>query len=146
MGTNNQRRERVESDDLQLNGQEIAVAASFSIAAGGANVSEVTVQMQDSEGNDVSGVHHLDVWLSDAATGVGLTATSASGTVQAKSASGADIGTLTAKKALRIQTLADGSYILEITDTAKTGFYVATQVPGTGKADVSRQLVTGDYG
>lgn len=117
----------------------------FAAAAGGANVAEVTVTVQDSDGTTVARPLLFDLWLSDAATGVGLTATSASGTVTVKSASGAVIGTYTAKKALRVQALAAGTFILEITDTAKTGFYVCAQSP-EGAVSVSDQLVTGDYG
>jgi hypothetical protein len=122
-------------------------AIAFTIAAGGANVCEVTIQAKDAAGTNIARPVPLLVWLSDAATGAGLTGTTASGTVQAKAASGADFGVLTAKKALIAQTLANGSYILEITDTAKTGFYVGCEVLGDGLAHgVSRQLVTGDYG
>ena len=119
---------------------------SFAAAAGGANVSEVTVQVLDAAGSALAGVFHFDVWLSDAATGVGLTGTSASGTVQVKSASGVDLSIFSAKKALRVQTLATGAYILEITDSAKTVFYVAAELPSTGVAQVSAQLETADYG
>lgn len=131
--------------ELNLN-DAIAATISFAAAAGGANVCEVTITVKDAAGSTLAGVHNLIVWLSDAATGAGLTGTSASGTVQAKSASGQDMGTLTAKKALVVQTLATGIYILEITDTAKTGFYVCATVPGTGLTVVSSQLVTGNYG
>jgi len=120
---------------------------SFSIAAGGANVCWVTIQTKDAAGTNIARPVPLLVWLSDAATGAGLTGTGASGTVQAKSGAGTDFGTLTAKKALIVQTLADGSYILEITDTAKTGFYVGCEVLGAGLArGISRQLTSGDYG
>ncbi len=117
---------------------------SFTPAAGAANVSNVTIQAKDAEGASLAGVHLLTVWLSDASTGLGLTGTSASGTVTAKAASGAVFGTLTAKKALVVQTLADGSFVLEITDTAKTGFYVCAQ---SGlKKSISSALVAGNYG
>ena len=59
---------------------------------------------------------------------------------------GQDLAVLSAKKALRVQTKADGKYILEITDSAKTTFYVAAQLPAAGAADVSAILATGDYG
>lgn len=130
---------------LILGGNHIPVDISFAIAAGAANVTNVTISVTNKDGLVIPGVHALDVWLSDAATGIGLTATSASGTVQAKSASGTDLGALTAKKALRVLTLATGVYTLEITDTAKTGFYVAAAT-GILPTQVSRQLVTGDYG
>jgi len=126
--------------------KSLPVGASFTPAAAGANVSEVTIQVTDDEGLALAGVFGLDVWLSDAADGEGLTGTTASGTVTAKSASGTVLGTYTAKKALRVQTKDDGTFILEITDTSKTGFYVAAAVPATGAAAVSRQLVSADYG
>lgn len=124
----------------------LAADVTFAYATGAANVSEVTITVVDAAGSTIAAPFTLTVWLSDAATGVGLTATSASGTVQAKSASGDDFGTLTAKKALVVQTLATGIYILEITDTAKTGFYPSAVVPGTGATAVGAQMVTGDYG
>lgn len=133
-------------DRVSVGNKELPSDIAFTIAAGGANVSEITIAVTDIGGNTIAGVYALDIILSDAATGVGLTATSASGTVQAKTASGTDLGVLTAKKALRVNTLADGTYILEITDTAKTGFYVAAAVPAHGLMQVSRVLVSGDYG
>lgn len=125
---------------------DMPASVTFAAAAGGANVCEVTITVKDAAGVAIAEVFNLDVWLSDAATGAGLTSTSASGTVQAKAASGADLEVMTAKKAIRVQTLATGIYILEITDTAKTAFYVCAQVPGTGKTVVSTVLATGDYG
>jgi hypothetical protein len=121
-------------------------ALTFSVAAGSANVSEITVTVKDALGFTVPGVLQFDLWLSDAATGAGLTATTASGAVGAKSASGADISTYVAKKSLRVQTLAAGTYVLSITDTAKTGFFVAALAPNGSKAYVAPQLTTGSYG
>lgn len=122
--------------------------ASYTLtpAAAGANVSEVTITMKGAGGAAVSGVHTFDVWLSDASTCSGLTGTSASGTVTAKAASGTVIGTYEAKKALRVATLTTGVFILEITDNAKTGFYVCAASPLTGKATASAQLTAGSYG
>lgn len=119
---------------------------TFAAAAGGSNICEVTITVKDAAGATIAAPHVLTIWLSDAATGAGLTGTSASGTVQAKAASGADFAALTAKKALVVQTLATGLYILEITDTAKTGFYVCAALPTDGSTQVSAQLVTGNYG
>lgn len=124
----------------------VPATATFSIAAGGSNVSEVTIQLKDGAGNNIATARVFEVWLSDAATGLGLTATTASGTVTAKSASGTVLTALTAKKHIRAQTKADGSFILEITDTAKTTFYVAVSIPGTGAIVVSSQLATASYG
>lgn len=122
----------------------LPVAVTFAAAAGGANVAEVTATVKDAAGNTLAGVHNLDLWLSDAATGAGLTGTSASGNVEAKAASGTVFGTLTAKKALRVQTKADGTFVLSITDTAKTGFYPAASIGG--RTSVGAQLVAANYG
>jgi len=117
----------------------------FAAAAGASNICEVTITVQNAIGGTLAGVFNLDVWLSDASTGAGLTGTSASGTVQVKSASGADLEVMTAKKAIRVQTLATGIYTLEITDSAKTAFYPCASLPN-GAAQVGTVLATGDYG
>lgn len=124
-----------------------AASLTFTPAAGagGSNISNVTVQVVDSNGNAVAGVFNLDLWLSDAATGAGLTATLASGTVVA-GAAGTDLGDFTAKKAKHVQTNAAGQYVLAITDTAKTHFYPCGQVPGRGTTVVGTQLTTANYG
>lgn len=143
-----------QSGNLHLNGADMFDAAekalpqslSFTPAPGSTNICEVTVQVLDGAGVALAGVFNLDVWLSDAASGAGLTGTSASGTVVAKAASGVDLVTLVSKKALRVQTLATGAYTLAITDSAKTAFLPCGQVPGTGKTVVGAALVTGNYG
>lgn len=119
---------------------------SISAAAAGSNVCEVTFTVKDADGNTIAAVHQLDVYLSDASTGAGLTATTASGTVTAKSASGTVVDTQTSKKALRVQTLATGVFILEITDTSKTTFYPVVINPTSGKAIVGAQLTAANYG
>jgi len=65
--------------------------------------------------------------------------------VAAKAASGTDLVVLTAKKVYLAQTLVSGVYIMSITDTAKTGFYVCAQL-GDLPLAVSAQLVAGNYG
>ncbi|MBS4051286.1 MAG: hypothetical protein KGZ69_08785 [Methylomonas sp.] len=109
-----------------------------------ANVSEVTITVTDENGDAVAKVHHLDVWLSDDADGQGLTATSASGTVTNKSASGTVLQIYSAKKAIRVQTLKTGIFILEITDSAKTAFKVCASI--NGKAVVLATLAAANYG
>lgn len=119
--------------------------ATFSPAAGSANVCEVTVTIKDGTGTAVTKPTIFNLLLSDASTGAGLTATSASGAVTVKASSGAELSILSAKKAFICQTKADGTYVLSITDTGKTGFYVVAQVPGQ-LPSVSSVLVTGNYG
>jgi hypothetical protein len=126
----------------EQNGVKLGSNATLTPAAGTANISNVTLQVVDGAGASVASVFNLDVWLSDAASGAGLTGTTASGTVT--TTTGIVLQTYTAKKALRIQTDATGKAVLAITDTAKTGFYVAVALGG--KAIVGAQLVTGNYG
>ena len=122
-------------------------SVTFTPAAGGSNECDCTLQVVDSEAVALPGFHNLMVWLSDSPAGEGLTATTASGTVTAKASSGAVIGTLTAKMALLVQTLKDGSFVLEITDSAKTDFYVCAAFLDEPKAPiVSAILETADYG
>lgn len=133
---------------FKLSGVDVIRSISFSPAQGGANVCEVTISLLNAAGSAITGQNYnLEIWLSDAATGLGLTSTTASGTVQAKSTEGTDLTVLTAKKHLISQTKDSvGTYILEITDSAKTGFYIACKNPVTGEVEVSSQLVTGNYG
>ena len=125
---------------------DIVASFTFAATAGAENVCEVAITLKDAAGATVDGARPFMVWLSDADTGVGLTATTASGTVQAKSASGADFATFTAKKALLVQPLATGVYTLEITDSAKTAFYVCAATLDGRAYSVSTVLATGDYG
>ena len=111
-----------------------------------ADRSEVLIQVVDAAGLPLPGIWNLDVWLSDSPDGAGLTATTASGTVDAKSTFGTLIGTYTAKKALRVQTIADGSVTIDINDTAHTPFWVAAQSPQNGETAVSLQMTDASYG
>lgn len=127
-------------------GQGLPFTATAAVAAGAANVSEVTITVKDVAGAAVTAPANIDLWLSDSAAGTGLTATSASGNVTDKTAgtTGIVLGTYTAKKALRVQTLADGTYVLSITDTSKTAFKVCVGVGG--KTVVVATLATASYG
>jgi hypothetical protein len=125
---------------------DLPATCTLTAAAGTANVSNVTVQAKDAAGTNMARAVWLMVYLSDAATGIGLTGTAASGTVQAKAASGTDFAIFTAKKALLVQTKADGTYILEITDTSKTTYYVCAVPMRGGAPSISAQLTAGSYG
>ena len=86
------------------------------------------------------------MWLSDATSGAGLTATTASGAVANDGTTGFDLGTYTTKKALYVQTNASGVYKLAITDTSKTAFKVCALNPADGNAVVGVTLAAGNYG
>lgn len=118
--------------------------ATAAAAADGANATLVTLTLRNLNGAPVAG--EFDVRLSDNASGLGLTATTASGAVGDKTAgtTGQVIATHVAKKAFRVQTTAAGTYQLSITDTAKTPFKVATVIDGL--PDVVLTLATASYG
>jgi hypothetical protein len=132
---------------IEFDGNEnpLAMLVTITNAANGANVSNVTFQVKDGGGSNLAVVVPIDVWLSDAATGIGLTATTATGAVGAGS-SGTDLGVLTTKKANRSLTDATGKYILSITDTNKTTFFPCCTIAGTGQISVGAQLTAGSYG
>jgi hypothetical protein len=125
--------------DLHLNNAilwdqgELAVAQKlvFSQAIGADDVVNVTIQVQDGQGNNLGRNFEMLVYLSDSPIGDGLTATTASGTVGAGS-SGTDLSAKQAKKAIDVLTDATGKYILSINDTAETPFVVCAICPGTG--------------
>ena len=97
------------------------------------------------DGQVVPGIHMLDLYLSDSATGEGVTGTDPTGTVSAKSASGAVLATITAKKLFKVATLATGKFTVEIIDDATPVLlYVACALP-LGRIQVSRKTVAGDY-
>ena len=132
---------------LKLSGVTVPTKVAMSYSTGGTNVATVTFVEQDEAGNPVTGVHTLLVWLSDSASGHGLTTTSASGTVTAGE-EGYDLVDLVDKKCLIVTTsgVAGIGYELDITDSAKTGFYPACSLLGSGVIIVGDQLVSGDYG
>ena len=116
--------------------------------AGAANVTELTITVKNVDGTAVSTPTQFLLWLSDASDGEGLTATTTSGAVTAKASSGTDFGALTAKKCFIGQTKDNGTFILSVTDTAKTeGFYAAVAPIGSGIRKVtSASTVTASYG
>jgi len=132
-------------DNGSFVGEARASEFTFAAAAGAANVCNVTIQAINYEGTSIAGVKNLDLWLSDSASGIGLTATTASGTVTCTT--GTDLFDFTAKKLKRVQTDATGKIVLAITDTAKTAFKVCYQPNSeVAGAKVGITLQTADYG
>lgn len=142
----------VASEDAEYYSAEevvtLGVPATVAItnAAGAANVTEITFQVRDSAGSDLAIVSNFDIWLSDASTGAGVTATAASGTTVAKTACGEIADTQVTKKRFRVQTNASGLFTLQVTDTAKTLYYPCAEIPGVGRTVVGARLTTASYG
>lgn len=118
--------------------------ATATVAAGASNVSEVTITMRNSVGKAVP--CEFAIRLSDNASGLGLTGTTASGAVTDKTAgtTGQVMTTDVSKKALRVQTTSAGTYVLSITDTAKTAFVIAVVIDGLVMPVAT--LATASYG
>lgn len=129
--------------DLNAN-KEIPFDYTLTPAAGAANVCEVTIQAKDPGGTNIAHVVPLLVWLSDAATGAGLTGHAADA-LGVKAASGALLNALTANQVLLIQTLANGSAVIQITDTHKSLFKVCVQSL-QGETPTIATLIAGNYG
>lgn len=112
---------------------------------GAANIANVMLQLVDFEDRALLQVYNTRLWLSDATTGAGLTATTASGTVVVGTP-GVDMFDLVSKKFKAIQTDATGRYQLIITDTAKTLFKVCVEVGSVGTVQVVGTLTAALYG
>jgi hypothetical protein len=115
------------------------------VAAGAANVSEITLTARNANGAPVPGAI-FDVFLSDSAAGIGYTVTTASGAVTVKTAGtlGNLLFTYLAKFGLLVQANASGVFTLSITDTAKTAFKVCAKIDGMTL--VVNTLATASYG
>lgn len=128
----------------QFGGKGIPTGVTITNAAGGTQYyCDVTFQIVDLASSAVAGIFNFDVWLSDAATGAGLTATTASGGITAETSDGAIRGVQTASKALSVQTNASGIFVLRIVDSAKTAFYPCATLNVT--TTVGAQLTTASY-
>lgn len=110
-----------------------------------ANIANVLFQISDNGGIAVPDSAIFDIWLSDAASGIGQTATTATGGFAAVTSDGVIWQTITASKAIRVQANAAGLFGLAITDTAKTGFFPVAQNPFSGLVTVGAQLTTASY-
>jgi hypothetical protein len=112
-----------------------ATAADFTIGTEAANVINVAVELQDGDGTAVSSLQGVNVFLSDASTGIGLAATAPDGG-WAIGTDGAILGAHDANKSAWVQTEADGTFDLDITESAGATWYMVVQLPD-GKQVVS---------
>jgi len=129
----------------------VARYLTFSPAAGGASThSYVTIQVVDAYGKAVKESFIFWVWLSNAATGIGLSSYS---DAMAVITYGADFIVIanTGVNLILVQTDANGKYVLDITE-GTTGdqpkIYVAATIPGgpnAGRITVSRILTAADF-
>lgn len=97
---------------------------------------DITVAVKDKDGNTIAAPHALDMWMSEAATGIGLTGDTYSGDLTATA--GAIVAVGTAKKSWKIMTAATGIFTGTLVASANPADqYVAVVNPATGRVVVS---------
>jgi len=94
------------------------VTIGIPVASDTTDGTEVTFIVVDANGDAVAARHTLQVWVSDDATGDGLTATAASGDLTA--VTGVILTALTAKKHILANTASTGILKLLLVDSANT--------------------------
>lgn len=109
--------------------------ASVALAAGATNGMLITITVQDADGNTLAGIYSLEVYMSEASTGIGLTADTYSGDLVASTGG---IGAVrTSKKAWLLQTAATGIFAGTLTDSAKPADQYVVVVLPSGQRVVS---------
>jgi hypothetical protein len=105
---------------------------------------EATLTVLDADGVAIDAIHTLEVYISDDATGTGLTATSASGALTA--VTGTILSVLTAKKHVVANTDVNGVLTLKLVDSANTADErFCVRHPVTSKMILGDATVAGDY-
>lgn len=105
---------------------------------------EATFTVTDAAGTAIDAIHTLEVYISDDATGTGLTATSASGALTA--VTGTILSVLTAKKHVTANTDVNGVLTLLLVDSANTaGERFCVRHPVSSKMVLGDATVAGDY-
>jgi hypothetical protein len=113
-------------------------------AGSGTDEMDITITAKDAAGATIAAVHNFEMWISDAATGAGLTANNADADMTADT--GAIFSSLTAEKHWLIQTAATGIFVGVIADANNPAdLYVCIKHPLTGRPIVSEATVAGSW-
>lgn len=139
--------EWVEATRFKLNGTEVTSTAnevnltdaqvasvSWAVAAGAANVCVMTGTIKDAAGATITAVRNLIVYISEASTGIGVSADSYSTGAAITDGTGSE---LIAEKVFLVQSGTDGVFAISITDTAKPADQYGVAVLPNGKHSVS---------
>jgi hypothetical protein len=106
------------------------------LAAGAANTMTATLTVRDAAGAAIDAVHMLEWWISEAATGIGLTADTYSGDVT--TTTGTEYQQIVDKKHYTGLTDANGVLVISVVASAKPADqYIVVKHPLTGKLIVS---------
>jgi hypothetical protein len=132
---------KIEANALEGGISSVTIAYAASATTDGI---EATYTFKDASGTAVSGIHTVQVYISDDADGNGLTATAASGTLTA--ATGTILTALTAKKHIIANTSSAGVLKLLLVDSANTvGERFCAVLPASGKITVGEATVATNY-
>lgn len=113
--------------------------ASFTLGAETANTRNVAIQLTDRKGAAVAQRTMVDVYISDAATGVGLTATVPTSNL-AVGTNGTIMATLTTNKHVKVLTDASGRVDINVIQTAVIATYRIVVVLPDGSLVISSAL------
>lgn len=129
-------------NDLTATGDELnvlddaPVTIDIALAAGAANTMTATITVLDGAGVAIDAVHMLEWWISEAATGIGLTADTYSGDVT--TTTGTEYQQIVDKKHYTGLTDVNGVLVISAVASAKPADqYIAVKHPVTGKVIVS---------
>lgn len=118
-------------DDDGLGDIDIALAASTATDG-----MDITITVQDSEGNTRAGTYSFDVWISEDENGAGLTGDTYSGDVTV--VTGAELVEHTSKKYFSIATATTGIAVMRAVASANpTDQYVCVRNPFNGQVAIS---------
>lgn len=129
-------KELLKSGDVNALADNLGYSIAIAWAAGATNTATITVTVTDADGAALTYPVALDVWISEAATGIGLTADSYSGDVT--TTTGAELMEHVSKKLFTCLTSDAGVLVLSAVASAKPADqYLAVKHPLTGKLIVS---------
>ena len=101
---------------------------TYTVGAPTGDTRVVAIQLTDSLGNDIAVAAALPFYFSDNATGLDITGTGPSGTVDAGT-DGDVLWVNEAKKSFQLQSEADGDIDLSVTDAGSNTWYLCAVLP-----------------
>jgi hypothetical protein len=126
----------VTSTAAELNLADNQVASiSWAVTAGASNVCVFTGTLKDAAGATIAASRPLILYISEAATGIGITADTYS--TGASITTGTQLIALTANKAWLINTHTDGTFAISITASAKPADQYAVAIDPQGQLSIS---------
>lgn len=117
----------IQKETLDADVQGRVPTVGFTIGAESGNARDITIQLKDVSGNNLSAVRAIEIWLADSTTGWELT-TAPNGGVSIQTGTAMDVPT--AGKRLRMMTDASGVAVIRITESGTKNLYVRVLLEG----------------